>query len=238
MSFSPDHRVTLRRLHHVTHDVVHAITTKPEGFGFQRGQAVDWALDRRGFRDNPHPFTMVSGPEDDHLEFVIKCYPTSEYPDHEGVTEQIEKLVPGAKILISEPFGGLEDKGEGVFIAGGAGITPFISMLEAREKAGALGGCALIFSNKAEKDIILRERWEAMAKKGLQLRLTLTDEDHPSIPHTMVTGDYLKEQLGELTNRRFYVCGPPPMMEAVIATLRQHRVPDFRIIAEEWWLEG
>ena len=59
------------------------------------------------------------------LEFTIKIY-----FDHKGLTNQIGKLEVGDFITIREPFGTIKYKEKGVFIAGGAGITPFIAIFK------------------------------------------------------------------------------------------------------------
>ena len=95
------------------------------------------ALDKDGWRDEQRPFTFTGLPDADRLEFVIKSYPS-----HDGVTEQIADLKPGDSVLIEDPWGAIEDKGPGTFIAGGAGITPFIAILRARHaREGSLAGC-------------------------------------------------------------------------------------------------
>ena len=118
------HTLTLQSISPVTHDTHHLVFDKPEGFSFTPGQAVDLSLDKDGWREEKRPFTFTSLPDEDTLQFVIKSY-----PEHDGVTEQIGKLQAGDKVLIEDPWGAIEDKGDGIFIAGGAGVTPFISIL-------------------------------------------------------------------------------------------------------------
>ena len=83
------------------------------------------------------------------LEFTIKCY-----SDHEGVTRALHRLAAGAELLLSEPFGTISYQGPGVFLAGGAGITPFMAILRERARAADLDGNTLIFSNKTPADVI------------------------------------------------------------------------------------
>lgn len=229
------HTITLREIAHVTHDTVHLSFDRPEGYDWTPGQANRWALDLDGFRDADKPFTITSLPGDEGLEFVVKCYPVAEHPDHDGVTERIERMSPGERAIVGEPYGDIADRGPGVIVAGGAGITPYIPILEARRRAGELTGFTLVYSNKAERDIILRETWDAMAGEGLKVRYTLTDQEGGPFPHRQIDADYLGETVG--FDRTFYVCGPPPMMKAVVADLRDRGVPDERIVVETKWLE-
>ena len=60
------------------------------------------------------------------MEFTIKGY-----PDHHGVTEKLHQLAIGNELIIDDPWGAIKYKNEGYFIAGGAEITPFITILRA-----------------------------------------------------------------------------------------------------------
>lgn len=220
------HKLTLQSITPVTHDVNRLVFDKPAGFTYTPGQAVDFALDRDGWRDEERPFTFTSLPDEEYLEFTIKSYPS-----HDGVTEQIAQLQPGDTVLIGDPWGAIQDQGAGIFIAGGAGITPFIAILRQRAKRqDALNGCTLIFSNKCERDIILREVWQEM--EGLSCVFTLTDEDAEGIAHGRVDGDFLDARLKGWRDN-FYVCGPPAMVEDVTAHLKKRGVPDGCIVIEE-----
>ena len=220
------HRLVLKAHRPVTHNVNELTFEKPEGFDFRPGQATDLALDRDGWRDEKRPFTFASLPGSDLLQFVIKSYPS-----HDGVTEQIGQMQPGDGVIIEDPWGAIEDKGPGTIIAGGAGITPFIAILRARQaEHGDLEGYRLIFSNSEEKDIILREELERMP--GLKLDLVLTDENAAGLHHGQVDGAFL-EQVGVDFSGLVYLCGPPPMEEDLVTALKARGVSDERLVREE-----
>jgi ferredoxin-NADP reductase len=207
------HRLVLDRIEPVTHDTNHLVFPRPEGFEFTPGQATELTLDRDGWRDEGRPFTFVSQPGDDTLEFVIKSY-----PERDGVTARIAELAPGDAVEITEPFGAIHDRGPGVFIAGGAGVTPFIPILRRRAMENALEGCMLIFSNKRERDIILRQEWEGM--HDLLTIFTVTAEPTEGLPHARIDRDFLAEAVKDF-DQTFYVCGPPKMVDDVTAALRE-----------------
>lgn len=216
----------LKDIKPVTHDTNHLIFKRPEGFTFEPGQATDFALDRMGWRDEKRPFTFTSLPHQDTLEFVIKSY-----PEHDGVTEQIAKMKPGDQAIIDDPWGAIEDEGTGTFIAGGAGITPFIAILRERLKQnGSLDGCKLIFSNSTEKDIILREEFENMP--GLKTIFTVTDQDDAGVFTKKIDKEFLAEHIGQMDGH-FYVCGPEPMIHDVVADLKSLGVSEDKIVIED-----
>ena len=220
------HTLALRTIRPVTHDVHELTFDRPEGYDFVPGQATDLALDRDGWRDEKRPFTFTSLPGAEHLQFTIKSYPS-----HHGVTEQIGQMQPGDSVIIDAPWGAIADKGPGTFIAGGAGITPFLSILRARQaKHGNLEGYRLIFSNSTARDIILQEELEAMP--GLKLDLVLTEGDAPGMHHGEIDGAML-DALGIDTNGIVYLCGPPPMQDALVAALTARGVTEDRLVMED-----
>ncbi|OOY26563.1 flavodoxin reductase [Thioclava sp. L04-15] len=222
-------RLTLSSIEPVTRDTYHLSFPRPEGFDFAPGQAVDLTLTRKGWTDESRPFTLTAPAETRTLEFVIKSY-----PDHEGVTAQIATLSPGEAVEISDPWGAIEDKGPGCFIAGGAGVTPFIAILRARlAREGTLDGCRLIFSNKTEADIILREEFEAM--EGLETVWTVTDQDDPGegVRTAKIDRAFLAPFV-ETERGKFYICGPDAMVDEIETTLSDLGVEKDRIIREDF----
>ena len=99
------------------------------------------------------PFTFTCLPNDDYLEFTIKTYPS-----HKGVTNELLQLKQEDELILHDVFGAIAYKGEGVFIAGGAGVTPFISIFRFLRSKNEIGGNKLIFANKRKADIILKAR--------------------------------------------------------------------------------
>ncbi len=219
---------TLKEKSPVTHDTYRLVFDRPEGFEFEAGQCTHWALDDDGWRDEDRPFTMTSQPEErDRVEFVIKSY-----PDHDGVTDRIPAMSPGDRVIGDEPAGAITDKGAGVFIAGGAGVTPYIPILRRRAKDGTLDGCTLIYSNKTEADVILREEWDRM--DGLETVFTVTEEPGARVYTETIGAEFLKKHAGDL-QRPFYICGPRGMVNDVRDALKQIGVPEERIVTENGW---
>ena len=191
----------------VTHDVKHFIVSKPAEFSIVPGQGVELAIDQPGLREQGRPFTPTGLAADEVLEFTIKAYPA-----HAGVTQALHQLEPGAELLMSEPFGTIRYQGSGVFIAGGAGITPFLAILRELARKGEAGSQTLIFSNKTPRDVICEK--ELRHVLGERCILTCTGTAAPGYEHRRVDGAFLEEKITDFT-QRFYVCGPPPFMEAI-----------------------
>lgn len=205
--------VTLLMSQFVTHDVKRFIVSKPEGYAFVPGQGVELAIDRPGLREQGRPFTPTGLVADKVLEFTIKAY-----PDHAGVTQALHALEPGAKLLLSEPFGSIRYQGPGVFIAGGAGITPFLAILRGLARSGELDGQTLIFSNKTPRDVILEKELRHLL--GDRCILICTAAAAPGYLNLRIDRAFLEETIRDF-DQRFYLCGPPGFMAAVNGALTE-----------------
>ncbi len=195
----------------VTHDVKHFIVSKPDGFSIVPGQGVELAINRPDLRDQGRPFTPTGLADDGVLEFTIKGY-----PDHAGVTQALHQLTPGAELLMSEPFGTIQYQGPGVFIAGGAGVTPFLAILRELAGKGELSKQTLIFSNKTPRDVICEK--ELRHALGERCILTCTGAAAPGYENRRIDRAFLEEKIKDF-KQHFYVCGPEPFMDAVNAAL-------------------
>lgn len=218
--------VKIKSIAHNTHNVLHIVTEKPEGIEFTPGQATEIFIDEDGWESEGRPFTFICLPTDDYLEFMIKTYPS-----HEGVTNKLLSLKAGDGLIINDIFGAIAYEGEGTFIAGGAGVTPFISILRDLKAKNELGNNKLIFANKTKKDIILEKEFTEML--GSNFINILSEEETKDYSHGRITEDFIKHNASAL-NAKFYVCGPPPMMEAIKKQLGQLNVDENNIVTEEF----
>jgi len=192
----------------VTHNVRHYRLERPKGYRFTPGQATEVSIDRDGWQDKKRPFTFTCLPEAETLEFTIKSY-----FDHDGVTNQLWSLGAGDRLLLRDVWGTIQYRGPGTFIAGGAGVTPFIAILRHLNATGKIAGNRLIVSNRTEKDIILREEFEAM--DGLDILWTVTDDPRSSLLQERIDADFLRRHVKDF-GQNFYLCGP----DAMVADLR------------------
>ncbi|MCB0715632.1 MAG: flavodoxin reductase [Chitinophagaceae bacterium] len=217
-------KIKILKKENATHDVVHLVTEKPENIQYKPGQAVDIAIDNPTWKNEIRPFTFTSLPEDDHLEFHIKTY-----PDHNGVTEQIGQLKAGDHLLIGEVFGDIAYKDEGIFLAGGAGITPFIAILKDLKRKNKIGNNKLLFANKKEIDIVESAFFRDLLHKNF-INI-LSDEDKPGYEKGFISRAII-EKYKDIAQPYYYLCGPPPMMDAVTKHLVDMDVAESYIIKE------
>jgi ferredoxin-NADP reductase len=191
----------------LTHDVKSFRCEKPKDYPFMAGQATEVSINKEGWKMENRPFSFTSLNEDPELEFTIK-----RYSDHEGVTNELHRLKPGDELIVRDVWGAIEYKGPGYFIAGGAGITPFIAIFRQLHKQGAIEGNTLFFSNKTDDDIILEKEFNTML--GENVVHVITDDPHSKYTRGFINEDFLRKHVKDFS-RNFYLCGPPRMVEAM-----------------------
>lgn len=216
--------VPIRAIDKVTHDVRRIELEKPANYTFTPGQATEVAINKENWKEERRPFTFTCLPEDDYLEFTIKTYPS-----RNGVTNQLLSLKPGDELILHDVWGAISYKGEGIFIAGGAGVTPFLSIFRWLGSQKKVGRNKLIFANKTKADIIHEEEFKQLL--GDSFINVLSDETIAEYEHGYITEDLIKKNVGT-ANGKFYVCGPPPMMDAVQKMLNNIGVGDDSVVVE------
>ncbi len=218
------HTVRILSIEKVTHDVLKIVTEKPNKYTFTPGQATEVSINKKDWKDKKNPFTFTCLPEDNYLEFTIKTYPS-----HKSVTNELLQLKIHDELILHEVFGAISYKGEGIFIAGGAGITPFISIFRDLKSKNEIENNKLIFANKKKNDIILEDEFKKLL--GNNFINILSDEKVEGYANGQITEDFIKANSGGI-NKLFYLCGPPPMMEAIEKQLADLHVAKKSIIKE------
>lgn len=183
-----------------------------------------------------HPFTIASAPGEDGLRFTIRCAG--------DFTSLLPRVEPGETVWVDAPYGQFSYLTAPwarrlVFIAGGVGITPMLSMLRHMAAGGERRETILLWSNRAAEDVVHREELIAIAEKL----------PHCTIVHTLSRGmaewaasgrldtDKLRVHVGDWRpNTAAFVCGPSSMMEQVVAELRKLGFPGHAIFTEEFRL--
>jgi len=218
-------KVKILDIQSLTHDVKQFKIEKPEDYTFLPGQATELAISNDKWKGEPRPFTFTSLPDEDHLEFVIKSY-----GDHDGVTNQLDKLVVGDELLIDDSWGAIQFKGDGIFIAGGAGITPFIGIFKWLHAKGKLNGNSLFFANKTRKDVILEDYFRNILDDDF---ISILDGENASgHEHGRIDEEFLKKHIQDYS-QHFYVCGPDAMVKAISETLEKLGAKPDAIIFEK-----
>jgi len=221
-----EHIVKILKTEYVTHNVKRFTLSKPDSYKFKPGQATDIVINLPEWKEERRPFTFTSLNEWNHLEFTIKIY-----SDHNGVTNKLGTLLAGDELILHDIWGAIHYKGEGIFIAGGAGVTPFIAIFRQLQEDRKLGNNKLIFSNRTVKDIILKDEFEKML--GENFINTITGEKTENYDNKKIDESYLKEKIKDLS-QYFYICGPDAMIENVKDILLHLGADENKIVIEQF----
>lgn len=192
------------------------------GFAFQPGQFAWLTLRASPFALREHPFSIASAPRPDgRLEFTIK-----ELGDF---TRTIGAIAVGETAYVDGPYGRFSidhhpDAGAFVFVAGGVGIAPVMSMLRTLAARGERRPLLLIYANRLWDHVAHREELESLAE-SLPLRIVHVLGEPP--PGWRGERGYVSREIlqrhwpsaGEVPE--VFVCGPTPMIVRVEHALRE-----------------
>jgi ferredoxin-NADP reductase len=207
-----NHIVKILSIQQVTHDVKCFRFEKPSGYQFIPGQATDVSINQPGLTEELRPFTFTSLAEQPYLEFTIK-----RYEDHHGVTDKLHQLKPGDELIIRDVWGAIEYKGPGYFLAGGAGITPFIAILRNLNKENEIDDNTLYFSNKTAADIIYEAELRSML--GESAFFLLSREQRSGYLNDRINEEFISQHMD--LGKHFYICGPDKMVAELSSTLEK-----------------
>lgn len=220
------HILKVKEVTHVTHNVLRIVTEKPPQYSFKPGQATEVSINKPGWEDKKRPFTFTSLPTDDYLEFTIKAYSS-----HDGMTNELLQLKKGDELNVGGVFVAINYHGKGVFIAGGAGVTPFISILRDLQSQKKIAGNTLIFANNKAEDIINKDEFERLL--GDKFINILSQEENSKYANGLITEEFLKCKVADL-DQYFYLCAPRPMIKAVEGYLINLNVDPSHIVKEKF----
>jgi predicted ferric reductase len=192
------------------------------GMKFMPGQFAWLTAWQSPFADAEHPFSISSSAnQTNELAFTIK-----ELGDF---TRTIKTMQSGQKVYVDGPFGAFSvdrhlHASQFVFIAGGVGITPFMSMLRTLADRGDKRPVLLIYANRDWESIIFREEIERLESR-LNLSVVHVLEKPPAewtgetgFVNASLLDRYLPKERGR-NSFEVFICGPQPMMDAVETAL-------------------
>lgn len=202
---------------------------------FAPGQFVWLNLGHSPFSHVEHPFSVSSAPsERPRIAFTIK--------ENGDFTGRIGGIAPGTRAYLDGPHGNFTVAGRQargiVFIAGGVGFAPIMSMLRQLKARHHPHPLRLIYGNRVETQILYREEVEAL-KDVLDFDFYYVLSDPPVGWRGLVgelTPAILNDCLESVDTDEwlFFICGPPPMMNSIKRALIARGVPRNRIVSERF----
>ena len=206
---------------------VWSLTFQGPSLEYKPGQFLHIKLLRNGKLSSSHPFTLSSSPTWENLAITPK-----ELGDF---TRTIKNTKPGDRAFIDAPYGVfsfLNTSGQDlVFIAGGIGITPFMSMLRYMNDKKLQKNVTLFWGNKSEKDLLFTEELKSFKNnlENLTLVYVMSRQKDWAGEKGRVNGKLIQKYVPDLQAPDFFICGPPAMSKAVIQDLKRLGVKTHRI---------
>ena len=233
----PKYKTEIKDVVEETWDVKTFRLQKPD-FKFLPGQYGLFSFpDKPEFKGESRPFTFSNSPTDEKLEITVKKMGDFTTALHEAkLGERLEFEGPmGEKLNFNERV-----KENVFFIAGGSGITPFMSAIRYAKAKKLPNKITLLFSNRRQEDTIYKGELDGLNGGNLKVVYTLSDKtpkdwkgETGRIDRAMVE-KHVREPKGCL----WYLCGPPPMMSAMKKMLSNMEIPKDKIRIEDWQLPG
>ncbi len=233
--------VRLQRREEIAHGTMAFHFDKPAGFSFKPGQAIDLILSDpaiSGTDSARHAFSIVSAPDEGELVVATRMRDSA-------FKNALARLPIGAPAQIEGPFGSLTLHNKlgraAVFIAGGIGITPFVSMLRHATTSARQQRLVLLYSNRRPEDSAFLTELQRLEGENRNFRLiaTMTRMEESRRSWMGATGEIdealLRRVTADLPDPVCYVAGPPAMVGALRAALERAGVDGDDIRSEEFF---
>jgi ferredoxin-NADP reductase len=209
---------------------------------FRAGQYVNLYVEIDGVRTS-RPFSISSAPGGETLDVTVRAKPGGFVAPF-----LLDELQAGDELESSGPAGNfyyepLIDGKDLVFLAGGSGITPFMSILRSllRSPEGGDLRIRLLYGSRTEEDVIFKDELARMAAAHPNFSYELViSEPGPATrrPTGFLDAGMIRSLAGDASGKTFYVCGPELMYELCLRSLRELGAPEHRIRHELFGLPG
>lgn len=214
---------------------------KPAGYEFQAGQSFQMTLidpPKSDGRGATREFTIASAPHEAELMVAMRL--------RDSAFKEVLKYAPlGTAVKISEADGDLvlhrDPSRPAVLLAGGIGITPFLSIVRHAVRESLQHPIYLFYSNWRPELAAFLPEFEELQQSNPRYRLiaTMTEPDNSAQPWSGETGvidpGLLQRHLPDLTSPVYYLAGPPTMALAMLDMLQDLGVDDDAIKSAEFY---
>ncbi|MFX1495155.1 MAG: flavin reductase family protein [Promethearchaeota archaeon] len=202
---------------------------------FRAGQYIGLIVEINGVRTS-RPYSIVSSPNQ------LAYYELGIRKKEDGFVSPFifENAKVGDLFEVTEPLGNLYYNSlfhgkELVFIAGGCGITPFISMLRDISERAITLNVSLIYGCLTEKDILFRDELEDIQKRRSNVKINyILSEPEPNWKGEcgFITRDKILNEIGSIKNKYFYIVGNRPMYQFIKEEMKKLGIPKHRMYYE------
>lgn len=203
---------------------------------FDAGQYVRLTLPGIGVSRD---YSMANRPVGEReLEFLIRVLPEGAFSGYVAGQGRIGEIVE-----VEGPFGRFclrPGAPPPVFVAGGTGLAPILSMLRSLAATNADDPAVLVFGNTAAGDVFYERELAELGKDfpGLVVHHCVVHPEAGWDGEVGLVTDVLSARLEDPVSHAYYLCGPPPMIAATRALLSDKGVPADQIFEENFLPSG
>jgi predicted ferric reductase len=192
------------------------------------GQYFQWRFLARHGWWRAHPYSISAAPNGAYLRLTAK--------DLGDDSALLAHLPTGTPVLAEGPYGVLTSarrtRRRVLLVAGGIGITPLRALLE--ELPADPGDLTLIYRARSWEDVVFRDELDTIAAmRGATVEYIVGRRGHEAPADPLGPG-WLRHLVPDIRQRDVYVCGPDPMMTAVVDSLHELRVPGSQVHTERF----
>lgn len=223
----------------LTHDIRRLVLKLPDPLVFNAGQYMDIQIP--GGDGEHRSFSMANTPgRPDRLEFMIKLYEGGHFSGLLAESANGNGIKVGDALTCKGPYGvfTLRDSSPRrlVFIAGGAGMAPIISLLRSMEEKGTQRPATFYYGARTAQDLFVLDELERLASvlPDMTFVPALSDSAEGWDGEQGLITDVVDRMEADLTEVDAYLCGPPPMVDAAIALLERRGCPESRIYFDKF----
>jgi predicted ferric reductase len=180
-----------------------------------------------------HPFSLSRLPDGKTIRLTIRQLG--------DFTNEVPHIKPGTYVAVSGPFGAFTHEQRAtqkvVYIAGGIGITPIRSLIEAQVRAGEKDTSVLLYGNRSVADtVFLEELTDLAAHSNMPLHNILSDQKEYSGETGFIDKEKIARLVPDIRERDVFLCGPPPMMWGIMEQLKELGVSESQVHYERFAL--
>jgi ferredoxin-NADP reductase len=198
---------------------------------FRAGQYVNVMVNVEGVRTS-RPYSISSAPMAERLELTVRDKPGGFVAPH-----LFKELKVGDVLETTGPAGHfyyepLIDGKDLVFLAGGSGITPFMSMIRETVQRERPLKIRLLYGSRIPEDVIFKADLEKLAASHSNLTFSLVISEPPEGYEGLkgfLDSKLIAQLVGDIRGKTFYVCGPRAMHDLCRTALKEMGVPQRRI---------
>jgi propane monooxygenase reductase component len=207
----------------------------PPEMAFNSGQYVDITIPDT---ETTRAFSMANTPTvDDRLDFMIKIYPDGRFS---GLLE--DRLEVGDTLQVKGPYGMFmlrhHSDADLIFIGGGAGMAPIWSLLTSLAEDRSTRNATYYYGARTRKDLFYEDEMRDLAERLENFRfvpaLSEPESGDDWDGETGLITDVVDRVEDNLSEYEAYLCGPPPMIDAAIATLQAKGCGEARIFYDKF----